>query len=316
MKILVFGGGAVGLGISSCLAEAGVAPDILARPDTADLLNTEGLFRTGIFGEGHYKKIKAFSALADIFPDRPYDFILVCTKSHDSETVARQLARHPELAGDHTAVVLCQNGWGNREIFLDHFSSAAVYNARVITGFHRPGPNRVNITVHVQPMTLGSMDHAPCPELEPLREAINRGDFPCDITDAIEKDLWAKMLFNCALNPLGAIFDVPYGDLKKTSESRAIIKDIIQEIFAVIRAAGFATHWDDPVAYYDVLMSTLIPDAASHESSTLQDIRAGKKTEINALTGAVVRLAADHDIPVPINTTLYRMIRFMEGADQ
>lgn len=313
MKTLIFGGGAVGLGLASCLLASGHTPDILARPETTRALNNDGLFRTGILGDDHFSKAQAFFELGAIPPDQTHDFILVCTKSNDSESAARLIFEHKHLMGENTALVLCQNGWGNREIFLKFFPSAMIYNARVITGFHRHAPNQVEITVHVQPVTLGSLDHAPCPELLPLRDAINSGGLPCEITDTIEKDLWAKMLFNCSLNPLGAIFDVPYGTLKESAHTRAIIRDIVDEIFRVLHAAGYQSYWKDAGEYYDFLMDTLIPGTARHKSSTLQDIRIKKKTEIDALTGAVVALAERHGVPVPVNVMLYRMIRFMEG---
>lgn len=313
MNTLIFGGGAVGLGLASCLAASGHTPDILARPDTVRALVDHGLYRTGIIGEARYAPVRAFSDLHDRMDDQPYDYILVCTKSNDSEPAARLLSENSRLIGDHTALVLCQNGWGNREIFLEYFPSTIIYNARVITGFHRHAPNHVEITVHVQPITLGSLDHTISPELAPLRKAIDAGGLPCEITDTIEKDLWAKMLFNCSLNPLGAIFDVPYGELKKSDQTRTIIHDIVHEIFRVIEAAGYDSYWAHADEYYDFLMDTLIPGTARHESSTLQDIRIRKKTEIDALTGAVVRLADRHGIDVPVNRMLYRMICFMEG---
>lgn len=313
MNILIFGGGAVGLGLASCLCESGLKPDILARKKTVQALKDQGLFRTGIIGDGHYTDLRAFSDLSDIPGQTLYDLVMVCTKSNDTDDAARILSRYPDLVGASTQLVLCQNGWGNREIFLNYFPSSQVYNARVITGFHRHAPNRVDITVHVQPVTLGSLDHSPCPELLSLRNAIQKGGLSCEITDTIEKDLWAKMLFNCSLNPLGAIFDVPYGELKKSPQTRAIIRDIVHEIFLVLGAAAYTTYWESPDEYYAFLLDTLIPGTARHESSTLQDIRIKKKTEIDALTGALVRLADKNGILVPVNRMLYNMIRFMEG---
>ncbi len=312
MNSLVFGGGAVGLGLASCLMAAGWKPDIVARKGTADALMRDGLKRTGLIGDLSFQNVNVYADMADIPGNGVYDFILVCTKSHDSESAARILASHPERIGSHTCVVLCQNGWGNREIFINHFPENQVYNARVITGFHRYAPNHVEVTVHVQPVNLGSLHHSPAPELIPLRDAIRTGGLTSEITDTIGKDLWAKMLFNCSLNPLGAIFDVPYGALKESEHTRSIMGDIVREIFSVLESSGNQSHWDSPDVYYQFLLDTLIPGTARHESSTLQDIRMKKKTEIDALTGAVVDLARCHGVPVPVNEMLYRMIRFME----
>ncbi len=313
MNVLVFGGGAVGLGLASCLKEAGWNPDIVARQGTADALKDRGLHRTGLIGESFFRDVNVYPDLEQIPPKAPYDFILVCTKSNDSENAARILASHPRLISGSTCLVLCQNGWGNREIFIRHFPEKQVYNARVITGFHRHEPNHVEVTVHVQPVNLGSLHHSPSPELIPLRDAIRKGGLTSEITDTIDKDLWAKMLFNCSLNPLGAIFDVPYGELKTSEHTRQIMKDIVCEIFRVLEVSGNRSYWDSPDDYFAFLLDTLIPGTARHESSTLQDIRMKKRTEIDALTGAVVALAEQHGVDVPANRMLYRMIKFMEG---
>lgn len=312
MNVLVFGGGAVGLGLASCLKAAGYDPDIVARKNTADIIKSEGLLRTGLIGEVFYEKVNVYSDMDLIKSETPYDFILVCTKSNDSDNAARIISSHPELTSNETCIVLCQNGWGNREIFIRYFPDKQVYNARVITGFNRPAPNHVEITVHVQPVNLGSLSNADTKILLPLRDAIRKGGLTSETTDSIEKDLWAKMLFNCSLNPLGAIFDVPYGDLKKSEHTRDIMKHVVDEIFCVLKASGYRSYWENSDDYYRFLIDELIPGTASHESSTLQDIRMKKRTEIDALTGAVVALAKQYNVEVPVNLMLYNMIKFME----
>ena len=312
MKILIFGAGAVGLGLAGCIIKAGHHPDIIAREDTVIRLDQDGLIRSGILGADRFSSFNAFSDIKYIKDRAPYDYILVCTKSNDSLSAARAISRFPEIFSSKTCIVLCQNGWGNREIFLQHFPSPGIYNARIITGFSRPEKYHVKITVHVQPVHLGSLDHSDCKELESLCSAINQGGLTCELTETIEKDLWAKMLFNCSLNPLGAIFDVPYGKLGESENCRKIMKEIIHEVFQVMEKAGYSTHWESSNEYFSFLIHRLIPDAARHESSTLQDIRAKKKTEINALTGAVVKLGDEHRVHTPTNLMLYQMIRFME----
>ena len=106
---------------------------------------------------------------------------------------------------------------------------------------------------------------------------------------------------------------MPYGDLKESEHTRKIMEDIVREIFRVLDASGNRSYWESPSDYYAFLLDTLIPGTARHESSTLQDIRMKKKTEIDALTGAVVALADRHGVDVPVNRMLYRMIKFMEG---
>ena len=151
--------------------------------------------------------------------------------------------------------------------------------------------------------------------IERLCELITKGDIPCEKTDNIEKDLWAKMLYNCALNPLGAILNVPYGELAEHESSRIIMKGIVEEVFEVIKAAGHETHWLSPKDFLEIFYNKLVPDTAKHKSSTLQDILANKKTEIDALNGAVIKLAEKHEVQVPYNSSVYNIVKFIEAKN-
>lgn len=314
MNVLIYGGGAVGLGIASCLIKSGEKVDILARKQTTDFLNKEGLIRTGIFG--HFQagkdRFQAFESLSEIPARTAYDYILICTKSFDSLKVGENIAEHPHVSGENTVIVLCQNGWGNTEILSPFFNEKNLFNARVITGFSRPKPNHVEITVHVDAIRMGSIYNKNLDSLKSLCESISKGDIPCETSYGIIRDMWAKMLYNCALNPLGAIFNVPYGKLGESQHTSMIMNNIIKEIFLVMGKAGYETEWDSAEEYLSVFFNSLIPATAKHEASTLQDIKAKKKTEIEALNGAVVKLGKQYSMDVSFNRMVYEMIKFKE----
>ncbi len=185
----------------------------------------------------------------------------------------------------------------------------------MITGFKRPEKNVVEVTVHADSIHIGSLFGSSLAPMAPLAELITRGGIPAEVVEDVGKDLWAKMLYNCALNPLGAIFNVPYGLLGEESYSREIMEAVIDEIFSVMEATGHKTHWSAPGEYTAVFYERLLPPTEKHESSTLQDIRAKKPTEIEALSGAVVLLGEEAGVPTPVNWTLYKMVRFMEGRN-
>ena len=98
MRILIYGGGAVGLGLAGCLLKTGEQVDILARENTRCSLQEKGLSQTGIFGEYHAEPhaFGCFSSSNEL-SGTPYDSILVCTKSFDSPAVARDIAAHPSI---------------------------------------------------------------------------------------------------------------------------------------------------------------------------------------------------------------------------
>jgi 2-dehydropantoate 2-reductase len=185
LKVLVVGAGAVGLGLASFLLQSGCRVSLFARNDTELVKN--GLYRVGIFGEFHSGSFDMFYGPTK---NTKFDFVLVCVKSFDTENLGRKLQ---EWLPNTSNIVLCQNDWGNAEILSKYFQN--IFNARVITGFILPKKNKVNVTVHAQPVHLGSLLGGNLDCLEPH----------------IAKDLWAKMLYNCPLNALGALLEVPYG---------------------------------------------------------------------------------------------------------
>ncbi len=311
MKILVYAAGAVGLGIASCLIKAGVKVDIVARRDTVSALKKKGLLRTGIFGQfrASPESFGAYESLTQL-SDEGYDFILVCCKSFDTLNAARDL--HSKFGKGSFIIVLFQNGWGNAETFSSFFPKDVIYNARVITGFERKAPNEVVITVHADAIRIGSIFGADLSKVSELCSLISKGGIPCVPSPYIEKDLWAKMLYNCLLNPLSAILKVPYGKLAEDEHTCEIMNNIAEEIFLVMKRAGYSTYWDSAQEYLDVFYKELIPPTSAHRSSTLQDIARGKKTEIDSLTGQVIKIAEDFGVEVPYNKAVFNMVKFLE----
>lgn len=313
MDVVIHGAGAVGLGLASALLRAGARLRLVARPETVTALRAHGLQREGVLGSFHAPP-SAFEAAADLteLVPRPAGAILVTTKSFDAAATAEALAAAPGICAASTEVVLCQNGWGQAEVFAALLPRDHLWSARVITGFRRTAPHRVEITVHAQPIAVGSLFGADPARLAWLCEAIERGGIPCRPSRDIEADLWAKLLYNACLNPLGAIFGVPYGALGDSPHGRELLEALARETFAVMEASGHHTHFASADAWLETFYRDLLPPTAPHESSMLQDLRAGRRTEIDALTGAVVALAERHGVAVPSSRAVLEMVRFLE----
>ncbi len=313
MNVLIYGAGSVGLGLASCLIRSGEEVALVGRESTVQALRQEGLHRFGLFGEFRTDpgSFQAVPSLKDLLPS-PYDFILVCTKTFDTASAARDLAACPFLFSSPARLVICQNGWGSADLCRRFFPPNRVYHARVITGFQRPAPHQVEITVHADAVHLGSIFGEDPTVLSPLADSLTRGGLPCRVSPDIAKDLWAKMVYNCALNALGAILEVPYGRLGESEHTRALMDETVGEVFQVMEVSGWATHWHRTEDFLETFYKKLLPATYAHESSMLQDLRAGKKTEIDFLNGTVVQLGARAGLDVPINAALVRLIRFKE----
>jgi 2-dehydropantoate 2-reductase len=307
----VVGAGAVGLGLSSCLLAAGVELQLqLRRREAAEALRRDGLRRTGLFGDslaspGSFAVSTDDAQLAAFDPDA----VLVCTKATDREGVASWLgALWPSLRS-RPAVVLCLNGWGHAERFAQALPEDRIFNATVTTGFRRRGWSEVEVTVHGDDLHMGSLFGAATEAVEPLCDRLTRGGLPSSVSGNMAAEIWAKLLYNCALNPLAALLGVPYGALGEQAGSREILCAVVRELFAVLEASGHATRWagaDDYLAYF---FGELLPATRSHESSMLQDLRAGRETEIEALSGAVVALGRRFSVATPVNAALATLVR-------
>jgi 2-dehydropantoate 2-reductase len=305
---LVVGAGAVGIGLGTALLAAGEPVVFAARGDTAKALRARGCARGGIFGEVAFAP-GAFSVVADPAELRdPPASVLVATKTFTSRDVAAALAKSDAITSGEAPIVLAHNGLGTAEIFCERFAPQRIYNARVITGFRRSEPARVEVTVHAEPVLIGSLFGADTFRVAALARAIARGGIPARTTAEIGAWLWAKLLFNCALNPLGAILGVPYGELGRSEATRRLMDLVVREIFAVMEAEGESTRWPDATAYLAHFYADLLPSTALHESSMLQDVRAGRPTEIDALCGEVARRGARRSVPAPVNEALARLI--------
>jgi 2-dehydropantoate 2-reductase len=211
--------------------------------------------------------------------------------------------------------VLCLNGWGGAERFAQGLPQDRIFNASVTTGFQRHGWTRVEITVHGDDIHVGSLFGASARELAPLCDAISKGGIPCSVSTAMEADLWAKLLYNCALNPLAALLGVPYGALGENPESRAILEAVVREIFALLDATGRTTRWVSADSYLDFFFGQLLPPTRGHESSMLQDLRAGRPTEIDALNGAIAVLGRAAGVATPVNDALATLVKAKHPAD-
>jgi len=316
MRILIIGGGSVGLGIASCLLKSGNKVTIVARKDTCAKLQSQGLLRTGVFGEHHSppETFDVYSEITDV-PTDTYDYVLVSTKSFDTKLVAQEVKATRGLISVDTKIVLFQNGYGNFEIFSSFFPEKQIFVARVITGFRLIEKNHVDITVHAAPILVGSFLPSHSDEVADLCGMITQGDIPAEVSQQIDKDLWAKILYNSMLNPLGAIFGVPYGALGESEYGRTMIEGIATEVFAVMEANGYSTHWPTVEAFLEEFYTSMLPPTKEHESSMLQSIRANRRTEIDALNGAIVELGRKNKVQTPLNKMVTNSIKFLESIN-
>lgn len=313
MKALICGSGAIGIAIGASIIDSGVETTFFAKGKTKDAILNGGIKRIGLFKEITIPKenVQVFDKYNTI--NDSFDYIIISSKTTSNEDIALNLDKNRNLLKDNGKIVIFQNGWHTDKEFLKYFTKEQVYSARIITGFERPERNISKITVHADPVFIGSLYGFSEDAVKPLAEAIDKSGIPCETTMEVSKALWAKMLYNCTLNPLGAVLRVNYGKLADCENSKFIMNNIIDEIFKVMEASNNKSYWNNADEYKKDFYEKLVPSTYDHRASTLQDIERKIKTEIDTLTGSIIELGNKYNIDTPYNKMMYNLIKSIES---
>jgi 2-dehydropantoate 2-reductase len=311
------GAGAVGSAFGAFLKKDGHAVTLAGRRDHLDAIREKGLLISGIWGEHRvtgFTLVTDVSAVHDVF-----DAIFICVKSYDTESAATAIK---PLLTQETLLLSLQNGLGNLETIRKTAGHRLILGGRVIFGILSEGPGKIKITAYTEPVmigfpadTLSGLSPEAKDKAKTLALAINSAAIPCLYTEEIEKYLWSKMLYNCALNPLGAIHRVHYGALMENPEWKTFVEGILREIFIVARAKRVDLFWKTPEEFLALFYGKLIPDTYNHRSSMLQDIEKGKRTEIDNMNGMIVRYGEETNTPTPLNRTMVEKLHSLSPGN-
>ncbi len=309
MRILIFGSGAIGSVLGGLLAEAGHEVTFLGRAWHLEVIRRQGLRISGIWGEHLVQPSRLITDVAELPPGYWFDWVFVCVKSHQTAAASRVL---PSVLSPGTAVCAFQNGLGNYETLAKTVPPDRLALGRVIFGAELE-PGWVRVTVCADAVLIGAPDpRVPRDAIERLVEALEGAGIPSRSAADILAALWGKVIYNCALNGLATVLEVPYGKLLEHEQARGLMEAVVQEAYRVAAAYRVRLEPATPEAYLERLLTRLIPDTAAHHASMLQDIARGHPTEIEALNGAIVRLGRARGIEAPVNALITRLVHAKE----
>lgn len=313
MNILITGLGALGTVFAAFLKKAGHRVHALTKDKYLDALRDRKVRVAGIWGE-HEAVLDGMYGSVDPLKSVPLDLIILTVKSYDTTAAIRQVK---PLVGETTLVMVAQNGYGNYEAVAETVGKDHTLLARIIFGSKLIGTGHAEVTVIADDVRIGQPDQAvPKQKVLEVVSAINAAGIPSSYAENVYAILWDKILYNSALNPLGAVLECTYGQLAEQEETRKLMNEIIDEIFLVAQAHRITLNWKTPQAYRDHFYTKLVPPTAKHYPSMYYDVKAGKRLEIDALNGAIVRLAREKGISVPVNETITAIIKAKETLAQ
>lgn len=308
MRVLILGAGSVGSVVGGFMAKAGHDVTLVGRREHMDAVRQNGLRISGIWGNHLVKGVNTATSVDGL--EGFFEFVVVAVKSYDTREAAELIK---PFVGEDTLVLSYQNGLGNAEILAEVLGWEHVLDARVIYGVWLPEPGHAEVTVTADATAIGCYhDAVPTERVYAIAQAMDEAGIPTQETDRIATYLWAKVAYNCALNPLSALLDVPYGALLETDGTREMMREIVDELYAVGKAEGVALEPPTAEAYVERLFTFLVPTTAGHYASMREDFRRKRRTEIDAINGAIAARGETHGIPCPTNLTLTRLVKARE----
>ncbi len=305
LKVLVAGAGGIGQFIGARLQQGGHMVTLLARPVHAEAIRADGL-RVGGLSQmhGHLDCITDASA-----GDGPFDAILLTTKAHATAQVARQVA--PLLARDGVFVSV-QNGFGNGQKIAGTAPLQSIVVAITSHGvmMHEPG-----LLEHTGtgPTDLGAFSVEGASSADRAQSLLaDAGLEPAKHGD-IRPFVWRKALVNHAVNPLAALHSVPNGRLLEAPTWPKCV-ELAEEGYAIARAAGVPLAGIAGSAGLVEVVRATLERTRANRNSMLQDVTAKKPTEIEQISGRLVRLARRLGHPAFASEETYHHLKDLEAA--
>ena len=295
MRIAVVGAGGVGGYYGALLHRGGHDVTFLARGRHLEAMQTAGLRIESTLGAPLVLPVRACRAPADT---GPVDLVLFTVKSYDSAEAAASL---DPLLAPGTAVLTLQNGVENVEVL-----AAAVGRRRVLGGLcqifcHIAAPGVIRHTGGPRRVVLGELDGGVTARAEAVHAAFAATGVPVEVSRQILVDMWEKYLFISAQGGMTALTRMPVGVLRSIPATFEMYLQVAGEVAAVGRAHGVPI----PPGERERVQAFAEALQADAYSSLYHDLMAGRRMELDALSGAIIRLGERYGVATPNARAIY-----------
>jgi 2-dehydropantoate 2-reductase len=302
MRVAVLGAGAMGAIFGSAFARAGAAVMYFdQRLDVVEAIASKGLFLDGVFS-ATTTRFPATNVAAEL---GSVDLVLVLVESTATGAVADTAAQCLSKGG---CALTLQNGVGNWEALADRLGRDRVLAGSTYNSGASLGAGRVRHT-NLGETIVGEIDGALSERVREIGRFLETGGLPVEITENVQGHIWSKFVHNCAINPVSAATGLRPGQIARTRPAAELLDQLLNEILAVVKAAGILLPESDPIAH--------IRDHCwerYNRPSMLQHLESGRRTEIDALNGALVNLARKFGVPAPVNEAIVLVIKALEAS--
>ena len=304
MKIVLVGPGAMGLLFGGYLSKKNDVTLVGRNAETMNRIEREGVCIREADG-----REEIYHPHATAEPDKltEADLVLLFVKAGDSEA-ALESVKH--LIGPSTFLMTLQNGAGHEKLLLQYASQG-----QVIIGTTNQGSYKLD-DISVCHSGLGDTAFGAVSgsgeRFASVAEAFEACGFPSSISEQVKGMIWNKLMINASSSVLSGILQMPQGYVAENEAAWNIAQKLIREICAVATADGYPFSAEEQIGRIDKHLR----NAPGGYTSVYADLKAGRKTEVSVINGAVVETGRRLGIPVPTHELILDMVRAMEGRPQ
>lgn len=297
-KVAILGAGAMGAYFASRFFDtAGFSTVLIAKGNRLDKLKSKGLVVNG-----------KFYAIPVIHPDEatsPVDLIIVALKHHHLEEAVQGLEK---LVGDSTTIISIMNGLESEEYIGSIYGmDKMLYAVSVAIDALRQG-NQITYTKPGKHYFGEAINAHLSQRVLRVQEAFDRAGIVYETPEDMIRMMWWKFMVNVGVNQASAVMRAPFGVFQKSPEAQGLMEALMKEVTALTDVMDVNLTNRDIEEWYPFL-NVLSPQG---KTSMLQDIEAGRKTEVEIFGEKVVELGKAHGVPTPVNQTVLQIIRVLE----
>ena len=304
MKITMVGAGAMGGSYGGLLAVAGHEVSLIdAWREHVEAIERDGLRIDGVRGEHRVR----LPASTEPRPGAAADALILFVDANNTEAAAETAKR---LLGPDGFAITFQNGIGNVEKLQAALGRERVLGGSSMCSAASRGPGHVCLT-HMGLTSVGETDGRASARAQSLIGALQSAGFEAELEPNVMGLVWQKFVVNCAVNAISATTGLRAGELVRVPELDAFQDRVLEEVMAVIRAKGIRLPNPGIVAKIKAQCHKKF-----NQPSMLQHVEAGRRTEVDALNGALIREAKTLGIPTPDNEALVALLKGRELHQQ
>jgi 2-dehydropantoate 2-reductase len=298
-KISLIGLGGIGAAYASKLHD--MAPEdikVIASKERIKRYQAEGISINGMRYDFQYIQPEVVV--------EPADLVLIAVKYEGLDQAIKDLRHH---IGPDTIIMSLLNGITSEEILESIYPNNPVLPAMCVAIDAIREGTSVTFS-NIGRICFGENNNLTLSSnVKKVKQLFDRASIPYEIPEDMLHTMWWKFMINVGINQTSAVLKAPYKVFQEIPEAHIFMKSAMKEVIDLAKARGIELTENDFLKFDQILKEGLSPEG---KTSMLQDVEAGRKTEVEYLAGTVCRLGKEHHIPTPVNDMLFNMIRVLE----